>query len=199
VAPATTTYLLILGEREAVAWVLQEKRMAFPSGRATAARRLKIGDRLLIYTTRLCFHYPSLDRGRVVGTAVVESEVGALEPPLTIAGREFTTGCSLIVEGLAAFRQGVELAPLVPLLSIFPNPATWSIHMRRPLLALPAVDSRILERKLRPMLHAPADVIDGYLAAARSASKKGLKERWLLPGWPAATNEGQAPTSIDNL
>ncbi|MGW3246560.1 hypothetical protein [Streptomyces sp. NPDC001070] len=48
------SYLLILGKREAVAWVLRERRMAFPPGRRVEVTRLEPGDELLIYTTRGC-------------------------------------------------------------------------------------------------------------------------------------------------
>ncbi|HKF79950.1 MAG TPA: hypothetical protein VKB17_03920, partial [Thermoleophilaceae bacterium] len=65
------TYLLILGEREALAWVLREQRMAFSARRARSASALTLGDRLLLYTTRGCFHNPTRDRGRVIGAGEV--------------------------------------------------------------------------------------------------------------------------------
>lgn len=116
-------------------WVLREQRMAFAPGRATTARRLRVDDRLLSYTTRWCYHRPNRDRGRVIGAAIVESEVQDLDPPVALAGRTFTTGCSLRIDGLASVYEGVDLAPLVPRLSVFPDPRTWSLRMRQPLLA----------------------------------------------------------------
>jgi hypothetical protein len=163
------TYLLIIGDREALAWVLTGEQMAFPPTRASAARQLRIGDRLLIYTTRGCFHNPGRDRGRVIGTAAVESPVEQLDRPVVIAGREFTTGCSLIIESLAPLGRGIELAPLVPDLDVFPEPNSWSAYMRRPLLALTPQDARLIERKLTPHLHAARDVMDEYIAAGRIA------------------------------
>jgi len=46
------SYLLVIGEDTALAWVLAEQRMAFPALRRAQAARLEIGDELLVYTTR---------------------------------------------------------------------------------------------------------------------------------------------------
>jgi hypothetical protein len=162
-------YLLILADREALAWVLREERMAFPAKWSWSAGRLQVGDRLLLYTTRTAFHNPKRDRGRVIGIAAVGSRIEHLREPLTIAGRSFTSACRLKLEGVAALREGVELAPLVPQLSVFPDPATWSAHMRRPFLSLPPSDFRLLERMVRPLLQNPRDVLDDYVAASRAA------------------------------
>ena len=162
------SYLLILGDREPLAWVLREERMAFPRGRVGDARELRAGDSLLIYTTRGCFRSPTRDRGRVIGKATVESDVEQLDDPVVFADREFTSGCSLAIEGLSPLHKGVELAPLVSQLSVFPDPASWSAYMRRPLLALSVKDSRFIERKLRPLLRTPADVVAEYVSAAKT-------------------------------
>ena len=37
------TYLLVLSEREAVAWVLEKERMAFPARRRAEVDRLAVG------------------------------------------------------------------------------------------------------------------------------------------------------------
>jgi hypothetical protein len=51
-----------------------------------------------------------------------------------LAGREFTHGCDLRLLELAPFGRGVELAPLIPELSSFPNKRGWAMRRRRPLL-----------------------------------------------------------------
>ncbi|WP_330322747.1 hypothetical protein [Streptomyces anulatus] len=48
------SYLLILGEREAVAGVLRHQRMAFPARRCIEVGRFEAGDELLIYMTGGC-------------------------------------------------------------------------------------------------------------------------------------------------
>jgi hypothetical protein len=160
-------WLLVLGDRKALAWVLGEQRMAFTPNRAAAAKRLAVGDRLFLYTTRGCFHNPTRDRGRVVGTARVASTAEELEEPLSLAGRTFSTGCGLTICELAPLRTGVELAPLVRQLTVFPIATAWSGRMRQPLLALPAADARLVEGRLKPLLRPAAEVVSEYIAAAR--------------------------------
>ena len=79
-----TGYLLILGEREALAWVLKAQRMAFPSTTRKEVQRLKVGDTVFLVTTRGCFPNPTRDRTRVIGQAQVTSPVEALDPPLSL-------------------------------------------------------------------------------------------------------------------
>ena len=68
-------YLLVIGERAALAWVLAEQQMAFPVLRRSQAMALEVGDELLIYTTRGCFHNPTRDAGRVMALASVATSV----------------------------------------------------------------------------------------------------------------------------
>ena len=57
------TYLLVIGDREALGWILAEQRMAFSSMSRPHVRALSPGDTLLLYTTRGCFKNPTRDRG----------------------------------------------------------------------------------------------------------------------------------------
>lgn len=159
--------LLVLSDRVALAWVLREQRMAFHANRAADARALAIGDRLFVYTTRGCFHNPTRDRGRVIGEAMVASPVSDLDEPVELAGRTFSVGCRLRITQLARFRDGVELAPLVPRLATFPNPRGWRTRMRQTLVPLHDRDIPILEELLLPLLQPRAAVVGEYLAAAR--------------------------------
>lgn len=157
------SYLLILGERGAVAWVLRESRMAFPPTRRAEIDRLAAGDELLIFTTRGCWHNPTRDRGRVIGAAEVTSPVVPYEQPVEIASRTFTRGCDIAVRSLAPCREGVELAPLVPRLEAFPDGPGWGIRLRRPLLELPSGDAALLRRELAEIATDPSRTVDGYL------------------------------------
>jgi hypothetical protein len=133
---------MILGDRDAIAWVVREQRMAFPRTPRAEVAALAPGDRLYLYSTRGAWHNPTRDRGRVIGTAQVESSVRALDQPLEIAGRTFHSGCALSVQSLVPYPQGVELQPLVEKLAAFPKPDVWSIYLRRALLRLPPADAR---------------------------------------------------------
>lgn len=142
-------YLLVIGEREALAWILREQRMAFPSGRRAAAGRLQPGDRLFMLTTRGCYHNPSRDRTLVIGVASVATRVEPLEPPVSVAGRDFAIGCDITIESLAPIHRGVAVAPLVQLLQVFPHKHSWSATLRQTLVVLPDVDARLLRNELR--------------------------------------------------
>jgi hypothetical protein len=159
-----TSYLLVIGEREALAWLLRESRMAFPVTRRAEVDRLAIGDELFLLTTRGCFHNPARDRTRIVGRAVVASPVVHLDPPLELVERRFTRGCDLEIISLTPYLAGIELARLVPRLDAFPDKGTWSIRLRRALVALSERDATLVRRQLeslaRPFGAARSEYLD---------------------------------------
>jgi hypothetical protein len=163
VADRRNAYLLILGHRQGLAWVLRNKKMAFSAARSSDGKRLVIGDRLFLYTSRGCFGNPTRDRGRVMGEATVVSKVHALSEPLVIADREFAYACDIELSTLAPYRQGLAIADLVSELSIFPDAATWSFKLRRPLLPLEPADASLIARKLRRFVGPPSETLDDYL------------------------------------
>lgn len=161
---APASYLVVIGDRDAVAWLLTQQRMAFPDYRAREVSALLPGDELLIYTTRGCFHNPTRDRGRVIATAQATSAVERLDPHVVVAERTFGLGCQLAVMTLAPYPQGVELAPLVPDLDVFPRKSGWPTRIRRPLVRLPEQDAKLLRRRLKPHVAADLDrAVDSYL------------------------------------
>jgi len=83
--------------------------MAFPATRRSDVERLTVGDRLLLLTTRGCWHNPTRNRIRVIGEAEVATQVHAYDEPVTVAGREFTRGCELRkLEGAAVVPEYLE-------------------------------------------------------------------------------------------
>lgn len=165
-----SAHLLVIGEREALVWLLSKQRMAFPAHRAAEAGALTPGDLLLIYTTRGCFHNPTRDRGRIVGEATVASDVKPLQQPVVFQQRQYAIGCRLTLGGLAPRPQGVELAPLVRQLQAFPDPATWSVRMRRTVVPLPASDVALLREALAPHLVESRRALQSYVAALPRAA-----------------------------
>jgi hypothetical protein len=99
----TAAYLLVLGEREAILWVLLNEQMAFPATPRREVSALQPGDELVLLTTRGAYHNPTRDRTRVIGTATVQSKVTQLNPQVEIAGRTFASGCQIKVETLAPY------------------------------------------------------------------------------------------------
>jgi hypothetical protein len=158
------TYLLPIADREPLAWILAEQRTAFPPWRAREAQDLEPGDRLLLYTTRGCFHNPTRDRGRIIGLATVTASSSRLRQPVRFGDREYTVGVPFSIERLTPRRQGVELAPLVPGLSSFPNPRGWSGRMRRALVPLEPEDADLLVRELERIASPYPDELAGYAA-----------------------------------
>jgi hypothetical protein len=143
------SYLLVIGDREALGWIVSSGRMAFRSARRSEVRALKAGDELFLYTTRDAFKNPTRDRGRIIGTARVDSEVAQLKHSVSFGGREYPVGCKLVVGPLARFGSGVELAPLVRKLETFAGAGdAWWIWLRRPLLRLTGRDAYHLHREL---------------------------------------------------
>jgi hypothetical protein len=157
------SYLLVIGHRAALAWILKYERMAFPGFRRPETQALKIGDRLLLYTTRNCFGNPTRDRGRVIGDAVVTSAVTALDQPVVISDRTFPVGCEISLKQLAPLHEGVEISELVPELDAFPNKGTWAIRLRRPLVPLTEHDSDLLSVRLAPLVSSPKDNLEQYM------------------------------------
>ncbi|MDW3846321.1 hypothetical protein NMK34_06840 [Micromonospora sp. BRA006-A] len=146
------TYLVILGHREAISWVLHEQRMAFPATPRAEVAALAAEDRLFLYATRGAWRNPTRDRGRIIGTATAQSTAQMLDAPIEIAGRTFVSGCDLRIDNLVPYPGGLELQPIVEQLSAFPKPEAWSIYLRRALLAIPAPDVDLLDRLLTPLL-----------------------------------------------
>ena len=161
-----TSYLLVISDREALGWILTASRMAFPNARRSEVRALEEGDELFLYTTRSAFKSPTRDRGRVIGTARVASEVAQLSNSVSFGGREYSVGCDLQVGSLAPFRSGVELAPLVRRLQAFEGAGSaWPFRLRRPLVRLTDRDAKRLHRALDEVIgpdEAKVDTVAEY-------------------------------------
>lgn len=167
------SYLVILGDRDAIGWVLQEERMAFPSTPRAEVAALRKGDRLFLYATRGAWRNPTRDRGRIIGLAHAKSGVRRFDEPIEVAGRAFASGCDLDIDGLVPYPGGVELQPLVTQLDAFPKPHSWSIYLRRALLRLSDADSGTLLDRLKPHLVSRPDALMTYHWAASAATSTG--------------------------
>lgn len=157
------SYLLPIADREPLAWILREQRTAFGENRAREAQALQVGDVLFLYATRGCFRNPTRDRGRVIGRATVVRRATRARTPPTFGGRAFPLVVEPRIEALAPLRHGLELAPLVPHLQrTFPDPASWSVRLRRALVPLDASDAELIELELEPVVDAYATALPTY-------------------------------------
>jgi hypothetical protein len=144
------SFLLIFGDSEGFAWVLEHERMAFTSERYGLASEVEPGSELLLYTSRGCFGNPTRDRGRVVGLAQARSTLTAKR--LHIGGRRFDFVQDLSITGVCARGDGVDLASRVSSMRTFPSATSWSAHLRKPLLRLDPVDADRLREEVAPLL-----------------------------------------------
>ena len=157
------SYLLIIGERVALHWVVHASRVAFPPGRTSQARVLDAGDVLFLYTTRGAFHNPTRDRGRISGRVVV------LEPPqvfadiMELAGLRFASGCRIHIDRLAPYRGGAELVQLVHRMpATFGTGDGWRARLRATLLPIAEADTPILEAAVSEHAGEPKDALADY-------------------------------------
>jgi len=163
------SHLLILGERDAIAWVVSQEQMGFTADRSSSATAaISAGDELFLYATRGAFHNPTRDRGRVFGRAVATSGVEKLSEPVLLVGRAFTHGFAFDLDSLAPPRHGVDLADLIPRLSSFPNKTGWATSLRRPLFTLTPEDAHLLRQLLRAEERDLDESTAGYMAESRT-------------------------------
>lgn len=160
-------YLLVVSDREPLGWILSQQRTAFPAHRSRAADQLQVGDRLVVYTTRGCFHNPTRDRGRVVAEAELTTKALTLVPPVRFGEREFTRGCGLKIDRVAPLDSGPILADLAGQLHSFP--ASWATHIRRTLVPLGERDFALLREALAGVTVPRREALQGYLDRANKA------------------------------
>lgn len=106
-------WIWIFGEVAGLRWVVDNQQMAFPPASRARARRIRAGDRAVLYTSRGAFHNPTRDEARLAGLATVTGAC-KLSEEIEIAGREFTWACPITVDVLLPERQGPSVRALAP-------------------------------------------------------------------------------------
>jgi hypothetical protein len=157
--------LLLISDREPLAWLLTTGRFAVPSSRGASVPQ--VGSTLFLYATRGCFRNPGRDRGRIIGIATVTQGVAHLAESVEFRGRQFTEGFAVEIQGIVPYGQGVELAPLAGHLHALPDAATWSVRLRRSIVSLDEPDEAMVRELLEPMLLPLDRAIGEYLTACR--------------------------------
>ncbi|MDP9340675.1 MAG: hypothetical protein M3Q23_00925 [Actinomycetota bacterium] len=141
-------WLIVLAEVEALRWVLAERRMAFSEGQCRRASAIRPGDELVVYMGRGAFHNPTRDRSQLAALARVTSDIRALSPPVSIAGREFACGCTLEILMSLPERSGVPVQPLVGRLSFVRWKEVWGQYFRAGLVRVAPNDMQVLRTAL---------------------------------------------------
>lgn len=163
------TGLLVVSDREPLAWLLHQERFAIPESRATSGPAP--GTTLLIYTTRGCYRNPTRDRGLVMGIATVTSDLARLEHPMTFRGRHYAAGFHLELNGVAPPHRGVDLGALAGSLEALPDRATWSARLRRSVVPLTDRDAQIITQSLTPLLRPIAEQLPEYDDACKTGTR----------------------------
>ncbi|WP_344102838.1 hypothetical protein [Nocardiopsis rhodophaea] len=169
----SNAYLMVIGDREALAWVLSTRQTAFPAGRRGQVAQLTAGDELFVYTTRGCFRNPSRDRGRVIASATVTGPVVQDDDPVRFGERSFPLRCPLAITHLAPFGTGLELGEHLNALELFPDPRWWSIRLRRPPVPIGEHDRRYIADRLRTLVRPIDESLDDYVRLGSPAQAQG--------------------------
>src|SRR5438067_1270960 len=94
--------MIVLGDAEAIAWVIEHHRMAVNSRVATLP---EVGDRVALYATRSAYRNPTRDRAQVIGLGEVTQ--APMVAQLVVAGHCYAQSFGLRFDLLAQPRQGL--------------------------------------------------------------------------------------------
>ncbi|MDV8015621.1 hypothetical protein R4P70_30315 [Rhodococcus sp. IEGM 1241] len=172
------THLVVLGNAEAVRWVLKNQRMAFSEvGRRTASR-LSRGDTLVFYAGVKC--WPALGgkvrpkAGIMIGSAVVLTEVARLRTAAQVGGRKFEYGCEVFFERLAALGSGLSISDVKNDLELTAGRANYGQVLRRTPILLSSADTALLSARLESVTAPYEDSVGAYfgtVTASESTAK----------------------------
>ncbi len=138
------TWMIVLGDRDAISWVVASRRMAFREHVPT--NELRVGDQVLLYSTRGAFKNPTRDEPQIFAAGFFASRVE--HSRVAVAGETFTKWCRLEITHLLPPREGIGFRPFVPRLRFIKNKETWPAALRRTLIRLPERDFKVLARAL---------------------------------------------------
>jgi predicted RNA-binding protein len=136
--------MIVLGDRDAMGWVLKHGRMAVNARVATLPAA---GDRVVLYVSRGAHRNPTRDQAQVIGLGEVAGE--PITKPIVIAGRTYARSFPLRLNDVAEPRCGLSFEELVPLLEFIRNKDAWGGAVRRPVVRLSEADYRLIETCFR--------------------------------------------------
>lgn len=147
---ARRTWIVVVGERTALDWVLRTQQVAFRSRSASLALgRLRQGDQIAVYATRGVFHNPTRDQSEFLATAVATSDAKHLNRPRVVAGREFTVQATIRFDAILRPRSGVAAGDVAPNLSFVRKKPQWGQYFRHGLIDVPPKDFAVIRSAIR--------------------------------------------------
>lgn len=153
--------LAVVGDRRALAWVLTQSTVAFPEPRSRILP-LRAGDSIYLYTTRGCFKNPTRDRSRIIGKTVALTDIQLNDEPVRFGERNFPLEVRVRIESLAPAGRGIDFADLVPLLTSFAKPESWSVYLRRSTFSVTDADAQRFDKLLAPYEGKHLENLGGY-------------------------------------
>lgn len=145
-SPDEGAWLWVLTNGEALEWVLNHGQMGFGQSAESRARRIKKGDRALLYLGKTSTGDRAPDRGRVVAAASIRSR--PIRDPVVIAGRAYELSCDFRVEYQARQGSGPELKKFVEELEFIRIPQHYGGHLQNSPVELSCSDYRLLRGAL---------------------------------------------------
>jgi hypothetical protein len=141
-------WIIVLGNRDAIEWVMTEGRMAVSPRVSTLPDE---GDKAILYTARGAFGNPTDHRAQVVGLATVAGPVRHKD--VVVAGQTYARSFPLdIAEAVDAVPYaGLDFYPLVDRLDFVLNkaPTNWGGYLRRPLVHISDKDYKTIATAFR--------------------------------------------------
>lgn len=134
------SWLFVIADRAALHWVLSQQRMAFRSHVHTHG--LTVGDDVVVYATRGCWHNPTRDRAQVAAIGKIASSVK--ERPIDVAGEGLARHCRLRLEIVLPEREGFPFSDLVDRLRLTRGRSHWGPLLRRTIVALDPGDFALI-------------------------------------------------------
>lgn len=135
-------WLIVLGDRDAIDWVVANGRMAVSDKVRTLPEP---GERVALYTTRGAYRNPTRDRSQIIGLGRVTGK--AVRRDINVAGKTYAASFPIGIDAITESRQGLPFEPLVEHLTFITTKRTWGGALRRPLVRIPDADFKQIERR----------------------------------------------------
>jgi hypothetical protein len=137
--------IIVIGEKTALEWVMDNERMAFRNSSRTGP--VHSGDPIAIYVTRGAFGNPTRDHSQIIGLGRFASDVQNRQE--TIGGVTYDKSCALTITDRLEPRQGLPFQPLVEQLGFIRSKRGWATYLRRTLVPISDDDFSTIEKAFK--------------------------------------------------
>lgn len=139
-------WLIVIGEREGLRWVVEHQRMAF---RDTVKGSPSAGDAFAIYVSRGAFHNPGRDEAQILGLGTFKT--GIERRATTVGDERYARTARLEISDVRPERQGLPFRPLVESLTFIAKKSGWAAYVRQTLVPIPEADLDLIAKRFREL------------------------------------------------